>query len=229
MNMRTFVILATACMSIVAQAATADTTLPLNGNAPKEELACTAPGISQPTPIGIHTATEADYPAIAVRRGEQGNVMLAFLIHADGTVSDPIVTTSSGSPDLDAASAAVVMRWRYHAATQSGTPVACRWRAMVEWRLTDTQNIVEGDRRFLPPELRENEQQATTSFWVSVDEDGNVISMRVWISSGDPNIDAAGMRFLQSMKFTAPQMNGKPMQSAIPIDVQWSANGGKSQ
>ncbi|MGA7710775.1 MAG: energy transducer TonB [Rhizomicrobium sp.] len=227
--MRQLVIMAAACVFTAARAAAADAASAptVVSVAPKEERACSAHGIIPPTPIGAHAVSKGDYPAIARRLGEQGNVVVTFLIREDGTVFDPIIVRSSGSPRLDEATADLVTHWRYNPATQGGTAVSCRQRAMLSWRLTDTENIVDGEPRFLPPELQG--AQGTTTFWVSVDKNGDVSSVRVLMSSGDPQLDAAGMRFLKAMKFTAPQMNGKPMQAAIPIEVRWAPAGTNPQ
>lgn len=228
-SLREFVFMAAVCMFAAAQAATTDaTSLPnVVSVAPKEERACSAPGLTTPTPLGAHAVSEHDYPAISRSLGEQGNVTVTFLIREDGTVFDPIVTRSSGSPRLDEATSGLVTHWRYNPATQGGTPVSCRQQALIVWRLTDARNIVNGEPRFLPPELQG--VQGETTLLVSLDESGDVISIGLLMSSGDPQLDAAGLRFLKYMKFTAPQMNGKPMQAAIPIHVQWRPVGTKPQ
>ncbi len=216
-------------MFAAAQAATTDATSPPNvvNVPPKEERACSAPGITPPTPLGAHAVSKGDYPAVSERLGEEGNVIVTFLIREDGSVFDPIVIRSSGSQRLDEATSGLVTHWRYNPATQGATPVSCRQRAMIEWRLIDTQNVVDGEPRFLPPELRG--VQGATTFWVSLDESGDVISIGVMMSSGSPELDAAGVRFVKYMKFTAPQMNGKPMQAVIPIAVRWPPVGTKPQ
>jgi TonB family protein len=219
--MRAIAAFAVFCLCAAAQAEPTGIT-PASGTVPTPERACSAPGITPPTPQGSHATSEADYPSDAKRFGEQGNVGVSFLIHEDGTVSDTTVVRSSGSTRLDSATTAVVMRWRYNPAKQNGVSISCRHRAMIAWRLSETQNFVDGEPRFLPPELMQNGVLGATTFWVSLDENGNVISIRVLMSSGDPRVDYAGQRLLQYEKYTPPQMNGKPVQSTIPVEVRWS-------
>jgi protein TonB len=42
-----------------------------------------------------------DYPAVSIRHGEQGNVIVTFDITADGKAINCVVESSSGHPSLD--------------------------------------------------------------------------------------------------------------------------------
>lgn len=63
------------------------------------------------------------YPAVARRRGEQGRVVLALLIKADGHVEELDVHTSSGFPRLDQAALNAVRQWRYTPAMRAGVAI----------------------------------------------------------------------------------------------------------
>jgi periplasmic protein TonB len=54
-----------------------------------------------------------DYPALARRRGYQGNVVLEVLVAADGNVIELHVLSSSGYPILDRAAASSVKHWTF--------------------------------------------------------------------------------------------------------------------
>jgi len=224
---RTLVFLVAAGMFVASQGASAGATSSASSQniqsaIPTEEHACSDPSMTSPKALGAHSVSGADYPQDAKSLSEQGDVVVSFLIHADGGVTDPVVERSSGSPRLDTAAANLVTHWRYEPATQAGTPMSCRQRAKVVWRLTDVDNVVDADPRYYPPQYREHGVQAETSFWVSLDEDGNIVSVRAMMSSGDPQLDEAGLSFLKSVKFTAAKMSGKSIQTAVPIKVRWS-------
>ena len=79
--------------------------------------------------LPIHDAAylqnpKPDYPALSVRRGEQGQVVLNVLIGVDGKAQKAEVAQSSGFERLDAAALATVQRWRYVPGKRSGVPEA---------------------------------------------------------------------------------------------------------
>jgi TonB family protein len=56
-----------------------------------------------------------------------------FTITAEGAVKDISIDKSSGHFDVDKAAVACVSEWRYHPATQDGTPVEKLWQARISW------------------------------------------------------------------------------------------------
>lgn len=86
--------------------------------APKPRPAPAA--ISQPQPI---STPSPKYPAQALRKGEQGTVMLSAEIGVDGVPSSVEVAKSSGSRALDRAAVEAVKRWRFRPAMAEGRPV----------------------------------------------------------------------------------------------------------
>lgn len=62
------------------------------------------------------------YPPLAAREGVAGHVDLNVHVGSDGRVDAAWVKTSSGSPRLDRAAIAAVMRWRCRAPTKDGQP-----------------------------------------------------------------------------------------------------------
>jgi TonB family protein len=76
------------------------------------------------------------YPALAQRKGEEGNVLLELSIDERGQVVDAQIKRSSGSAQLDAAALLSVGYWRYHPIYKDGKPVARpHWPVMVQFRL----------------------------------------------------------------------------------------------
>jgi TonB family protein len=80
-----------------------------------------------------------DYPAEAIANGEQGTVAFDLSIGLDGRVSDCLITSSSGSPVLDATSCQLLVeRARFEPATDaSGKPVVDSHTSRIVWRLPE--------------------------------------------------------------------------------------------
>lgn len=85
-----------------------------------------------PTPVPVAAAASAStrqpglvrdaaprYPSLALRRGIEGNVELAFTIGPDGAVSDARVVRGSPSGTFDEAALAVTRQWKFEATGQS--------------------------------------------------------------------------------------------------------------
>jgi protein TonB len=101
--------------------------------APKPAAVVTTPPRSDPK----HPVTQPPYPPTSVRLEEQGSVILALYIQADGRVSDAKVQKSSGYARLDEAAVREAMKgsWHFFPATQGGAPVPA-WHAIkVTFRL----------------------------------------------------------------------------------------------
>ena len=108
---------ATVTPSTATATATATTIAPATSTAPAK------------VQLPIHDAAylqnpKPDYPALSVRRGEQGQVVLNVLIGVDGKAQKAEVAQSSGFERLDAAALATVQRWRYVPGKRSGVPEA---------------------------------------------------------------------------------------------------------
>jgi protein TonB len=102
-----------------------------------------APSVAALPPEGItQTATprggyqvKPSYPTSARRAGIQGTTLLGVFVAADGRVGDVVVKQSAGHPDLDAAAADAVRRWRFEPARR-GTEAVAMWVLLpVEFRL----------------------------------------------------------------------------------------------
>ncbi|MDH5392499.1 MAG: TonB family protein [Gammaproteobacteria bacterium] len=63
------------------------------------------------------------YPRSALRRQQQGKVILEVLIQTDGAVAEVRLKQSSGFKRLDRSAIKAVKRWRYIAAQQSGKAI----------------------------------------------------------------------------------------------------------
>jgi protein TonB len=100
--------------------ATASATL----TAPSPAAASPAPAkVELPTHVAAYLQNpKPDYPALSVRRGEQGQVVLNVLIGVEGKAQKAEIVKSSGFERLDAAALATVLRWRYVPGKRGGVP-----------------------------------------------------------------------------------------------------------
>lgn len=77
----------------------------------------------------VRPVSPADYyPPASIRRGEQGSPIVQACVGPDGRLlREPVVTDTSGFPDLDAAAIKVAKATRYAAAMENGTalPESC--------------------------------------------------------------------------------------------------------
>lgn len=94
-------------------------------------------GEPRPSPSGIKlpvlvTKVEPDYPLSLASRGEQGNVALQALVHADGTVSD-ITVLSSEHEELTRSAISAVEQWRYAPALLDGKPIDLYYTIVVRF------------------------------------------------------------------------------------------------
>ena len=67
-----------------------------------------------------------EYPAVARRRGWEGQVRFEVLVQPDGSVGEIELLESSGFRSLDRAARRAIHRWTFHPATSWGAPVASR-------------------------------------------------------------------------------------------------------
>lgn len=89
-----------------------------------------------PRPVaGMATNRAPAYPETALRRGEQGRVMLRVSVSTDGRPLEVEVAQTSGYPSLDAAALSAVRQWRFVPAMQAGTAVAAMAEVPVRFRI----------------------------------------------------------------------------------------------
>ncbi len=74
------------------------------------------------------------YPTSAVARGVEGSVVIYATIHADGTVSDPIVLESPDH-DLEREALQTVGKLRYEPMKLNGHPVQCQVNIVLDFKL----------------------------------------------------------------------------------------------
>ena len=111
--------------------AAAAAVVPLSGAAAAE------PRKPEPAVPLVSVLSDSDYPAEAIRAGEQGMVVFRLAVGADGRVSGCEVMASSGSESLDSTTCRLMTtRVGFRPATDSaGKAVAGSYEGRIAWRL----------------------------------------------------------------------------------------------
>ena len=80
---------------------------------------------------------DADYPPGALARHEEGTSKFRVTVDTNGRARDCVITQSSGSSDLDAATCRMILeRGRWKPATDAdGRPIESTYSSQVRWRL----------------------------------------------------------------------------------------------
>ncbi|MGI9330047.1 MAG: energy transducer TonB [Gammaproteobacteria bacterium] len=71
------------------------------------------------------------YPRDSKKRGQEGWVMLSFMVNKKGGVTDALIEDSSGVTAFEKEALKVVKKWRYEPATYDGEPVEQRQTRLV--------------------------------------------------------------------------------------------------
>jgi protein TonB len=85
--------------------------------------------------VDAQACSKPDYPKNALRNGDTGTVMLAFLIGADGKVADARIEKSSGFRELDRAAQAGLSLCRFRPGTVDGVPQSSWTKMQYVWSL----------------------------------------------------------------------------------------------
>lgn len=93
------------------------------------------PAVQAPAPLADQSPSPR-YPVEAMRRGDEGVVVLQVAVDADGRPASIDIAERSGSRDLDRAAVEAVSRWRFEPARDAaGTPVAGRLSVPIDFKL----------------------------------------------------------------------------------------------
>jgi len=90
--------------------------------------------VLDPVPIAS-TNQPPHYPATALRKGLQGEVVVLLHVGVDGSVRRATIAKSSGSSVLDQAALAQLLTWRFVPGTRDGRAEAMDFRQPVHFRI----------------------------------------------------------------------------------------------
>jgi protein TonB len=98
--------------------------LPAPALALPASVAATPATVAASARVDYGTVSRPPYPAAALRRGAEGEVLVRVQVGSDGRVGRLELARSSGDRDLDRAALAAVRGWRFQPAQTAGAPVA---------------------------------------------------------------------------------------------------------
>ncbi len=87
--------------------------------------------------VGYRHMAPPHYPADALSRREQGDVVLRVLVAIDGSPHRIELESSSGSESIDAAAIAAVEHWRFNPGKRDGVPVEGWVLVPISFQLSD--------------------------------------------------------------------------------------------
>jgi len=174
---------------------------------------------------------DADYPADALRRHEQGRVGFTLDVDATGRVAACRITESSGSATLDAATCRIAReRARFTPALdRRGRPVPDRTASHVNWVLPAENSSARANLASYfsdadyPAEAILAEEQGTVGFELNIAADGSVSGCRVEQSSNSASLDEATCRILTSRARFRPALDsrGRAVPDRMKGRIRW--------
>jgi TonB family protein len=176
--------------------------------------------------------SDEDYPAGAIRSGEQGIVAFELDVDPAGRVGGCRITGSSGSSLLDEATCRI-MRERAQftpARDRRGRAVPDRVAERLHWFLPEEASapplanlasyISDAD---YPVEAIRNEEQGTVGFQLDIGADGMVSGCRIVQPSGSASLDEATCRIMRARARFSPARDdsGNPVPDRLTARVRW--------
>ena len=183
------------------------------------------PPVSPPLTIYF---SDDDYPAAAIRAGEEGAVAFQLTVSPEGRVSDCVILVSSGSATLDQATCRILRaRARYSPASDAGgRAIEGSDGGSIVWRLPPeppplpsgaTPNLPRAlvqarplwtgslfHNRDFPRDPEHDVAQGTIRYQFIINAEGGVSHCSIVQSSGSPPLDETVCRLLQERARYAP-------------------------
>jgi TonB family protein len=176
--------------------------------------------------------TDADYPADAIRRQEQGTVGFTLDVDEAGRVSACRITQSSGTAALDEATCRI-MRERAGfspAVNRRGRPVPDHVSSRIHWVLPepDTSRALANLASYVadddyPAEALRRGEQGIVGFQLEIGPDGLVSGCEVLSSSGSSALDEATCSIMQARARFSPARDGagRAVADRVQARLRW--------
>jgi TonB family protein len=193
--------------------------------------ACDDPSLTRPVNESVISIKDS-YPPLSTVLGEEGNVLVSFIVNPNGTVSDVTLGQSSGLARLDEATVNAAKQSLYTPAKLAGSPVACRQKLRVLWRVSNdtpkevaqraTFNFVVPPKSAWPADALARGSEGATGVGVLMDSAGKIMTTETVRSSGIPDLDDAALAYVRALKLKPAEVEGKPASTPIFLMVIWS-------
>lgn len=104
-------------------------------SAPPQKQSVAKPKPTVFTQATVRSRSRPSYPESARRKGQQGTAHVRLSVNSAGRVTGATISTSSGTPALDASALKAAKRWKFTPARSGGTPVATTLVVPISFRL----------------------------------------------------------------------------------------------
>lgn len=101
---------------------------------------------AEPPTVSFENCQVPEYPARAVKAGEDGISLLGFLVRGDGTVADSAVLNTSGVRDLDRAAALALSKCVFQRAANVDKAVDLWVQMSYVWQFSDDPDMLRATR-----------------------------------------------------------------------------------
>ena len=168
------------------------------------------------TDAGLRNWVQAEYPAELKKAKREGEVVVEFVVEADGSVSRATARDST-DPQFEAAALKAVGQWTFAPAMEEGKAVASGMEARVpftaaQWKQTRAPI-------FPPPALMPRTLKVTPAR--VIDRDGRARLLRVKSATHEAFGWAAATAISQWV-FDRPRRGGEPVDVQVTIPVPFS-------
>jgi len=190
------------------------------------------------TPPRVAKRVEPEYPDLLYYSGNQGRVVLTFLVNRQGKVVDPVVETTT-HPAFETPALEAILKWKFTPGESNGIPVVVRVRQGMNFApnnvpVVDAYDTSVGDQKNVPESLRLEKvaKPKITVFAVHpfehalerksgsaevrfvVGPEGDVLETMV-VSASKPEFGLALAAALEAWEFEPAEHDGKPVQSIL--------------
>jgi TonB family protein len=217
------------------------------GNPSSAQDVASMPPVSRPDPKPRgnpgNWATANDYPSIALQMEIEGTTGFSVTVGPDGRVSECVITSSSGSPELDTATCTnVTRRARFEPALDaSGTPTTGKYANRIRWQLPSFVPEISFPRgpvmlgsgwaRILPTDFPQKalaeKRQGRVRIELAISPVGAVDGCKVIESSGHTDLDTESCKIASSKAKFGPALDvtGQATAGRVQTELRWRIPG----
>jgi TonB family protein len=170
------------------------------------------------------------YPPESIRRGQQGLASVQACVDQNGKLlRDPVITATSGFPEIDAAAIGVAKASEYAGGTDNGVPMpeSCftfkvQFKANPPARMARPVNPAD----YYPASARRRKEQGSPVVMACVGPTGELLrEPSIVESSGFSELDAAAVKVAKATRYAAGTVNETPLpESCIKFKIKFVFN-----
>ena len=170
------------------------------------------------------------YPPESIRRGQQGISGVQSCVDPNGKLlRDPVITATSGFPDIDAAAIELAKASEYAAGTENGVPLpeSCI-RFKVQFKSDVSARMVRpvSPADYFPAGAKRRKEQGAPVVQACVGPTGELLREPAIIeSSGFRDLDAAAVKVAKATRYAAGKVHETPLpESCIKFKIKFELN-----